>query len=89
MFVRCSWDKETFDAAQEYQEKQAFNQSSSAIEKDRRKPQDRVSIAAQAKALLSGEDKWRPTWEVLGKEVSYEQKEWSNKEVLDGEAPKR
>ena len=37
----------------------------------RRKPDKRyrVSIAQQAKALLDGSDKWKPTWESLGTEA--------------------
>jgi hypothetical protein len=41
------------------------------------KPKDRASIAQQAKELLSGKEKWRPTWQDLGKQVEYEQKDWS------------
>ena len=33
---------------------------------------ERESIAAQAKRLLKGEDRWRPTWEDFGEPVEVE-----------------
>ncbi|KAF4634510.1 hypothetical protein G7Y89_g3591 [Cudoniella acicularis] len=67
------WDKSTFDAAQKDRE-----ETESSFRPDyREKPaSDRGSIAEQAKALLRGEEKWKPSlndWEDDGDAVEVEQ----------------
>ena len=59
LFAVCRWEKETHDAAKEEQKReQAWLMPDAAA-----KPTpDRRSIADQAKALLEGKEKWRPTW---------------------------
>ncbi|KAI9787213.1 MAG: hypothetical protein M1839_003448 [Geoglossum umbratile] len=60
-----AWDKESFDAVAEAQEKQiemrkAMGTTPSA---------ERESIAAQARQILNGEDRRRLTWEDVGEPV--------------------
>jgi hypothetical protein len=72
------WDKATFDASEEDSLKEGFWNAAGEVTRARAKPKDAKSIAEQAQALLSGKEKWQPTWQVLGKKVEYEQKDWSS-----------
>ncbi|KAN0096834.1 hypothetical protein V8E51_015639 [Hyaloscypha variabilis] len=68
------WDKSTFDAAQKDREMQEETFRPDFREKPSR---ERASIAEQAKALLSGEERWRPTprndeWDIEGEEEEVE-----------------
>lgn len=72
-------DKETFDAAEEHQARGQFDNSEGPVKVARRKPNDRQSIAEQAKALLSGKEQWQPTWKALGQEVEFERKDWTGR----------
>jgi large subunit ribosomal protein L23 len=70
-----SWDKGTYDAAQEQREKE---QSQFAWDAPTKPTPERESIAEQAKALLSGKEAWKPTpqrdeWEDVGDAVEVEQ----------------
>jgi large subunit ribosomal protein L23 len=70
----CRWDKSTFDAAQKDREMQEETFRPDFREKPSR---ERASIAEQAKALLSGEERWRPTprndeWDIEGEEEEVE-----------------
>ena len=65
----CRWDKETKDAAEQYnQESNRYLSQSEFARKVEAPPKEhRETLAAQAKALLSGKEKWAPTWKSLGK----------------------
>jgi hypothetical protein len=71
------WDKATSDASEEDMLAEGFWSSAGEVGRDKEKPKDRKSIGQQAKAMLSGKEKWRPTWQDLGKEVDVERKDWS------------
>ncbi|KAK3078226.1 hypothetical protein LTS18_008110, partial [Coniosporium uncinatum] len=54
------WDKETYQAANSDREEGEGSHAPDAIF---RRPRDSRSIAAQAKALLEGKERWRDEWE--------------------------
>jgi hypothetical protein len=56
---------------------EGFWSSAGEVGREKEPPKDRKSIAQQAKDMLSGKEKWRPTWQDLGKEVDVERKDWS------------
>lgn len=63
------WDKETYDAAKDSQDK----------ERDRYQPTfkhkaspERPAIAEQAQALLKGKERWKPQWEDVGEPMEVE-----------------
>jgi len=58
-FVLCRWEKETYDAANEAQEREQETYQPDAVQKP---TTERESIAEQAQALLKGKEKWKPTW---------------------------
>lgn len=57
------WEKNQFYEATEYQEKQGKPQTESAKEPNEA---EREAYAEQAKLMLEGKLKWRPTWQALG-----------------------
>ena len=57
--VRSRWDKEVYDMAQNAQKEGEENQRKVPGTVDR---SDHDTIASQAQALLSGKQKWRPSW---------------------------
>jgi large subunit ribosomal protein L23 len=72
MLTVCRWDKSSWDAAQE---RQAELDEAIGPNAGRMPKADRKSIAEQAKALLEGKDKWRPSWMEYGlvREVEVEE----------------
>lgn len=80
VYFWCRWDKETFDAAKKDNEKLQATLRPDAKTKP---SQERVSIAEQARALLSGKEKWKGrgkagaleemVWEDVGDAVEVEQ----------------
>jgi large subunit ribosomal protein L23 len=67
------WDKKTHDAAQKERQEEQDGYRPDARTKPPEK--ERASISEQAKALLAGEEKWKPTgglWENVGEEVEVE-----------------
>jgi len=54
------WDKETYQAANTNRDDDEGSQGPDAV---LQRPRDSRSIAAQAKALLEGKERWREEWE--------------------------
>ncbi|KAL5341585.1 ribosomal protein L23-domain-containing protein [Aspergillus crustosus] len=63
-----AWEKEQFYKAEKYQSQVQDSQKPDAGMKPN--TEERESLEAEAKKLLSGEKPWRPTWQALG--LSYE-----------------
>ena len=64
-----AWDKKTFDAVREAQEKEREGLGrEGALEPT----EMREAMAEQAKRLLRGEERWKPIWENVGGEVEVE-----------------
>ncbi|KAF2422376.1 hypothetical protein EJ08DRAFT_682694 [Tothia fuscella] len=84
------WDKKTHDAANEHSDTANYKSTVSATTMASKKPAGRESIAKQAKRLLEGKEKWKPTWEALGKEGEtddhHRQKVWSQESGRGGES---
>lgn len=78
------WDKETFDKAQEEQQKSRMRYDRTESKKMR--DPETESIAIQAKRILRGEETWEPRTDIIDKTI-----EWGDnlKEVeTDVELPK-
>jgi large subunit ribosomal protein L23 len=80
--ARCyRWDKERHEEVTEYQNKQREAYSPQAKTTP---TNERLSIAEQAKAMLSGEEKWESTeWEDVG-----EMQEVEQDIKIDGDVPR-
>ncbi|KAI9705410.1 MAG: hypothetical protein M1836_006165 [Candelina mexicana] len=63
------WDKKTYDAAQESQKAEREKYSLKATQNP---PEDRETIAEQARRLLTGKERWRAQWEDVGEPVEVE-----------------
>lgn len=63
-----SWDKETKEAAAKYNERESrhLNLSEFQMKLDAPPKSHRKTLSEQAKALLSGKEKWEPTWQTMG-----------------------
>ncbi|TID21252.1 hypothetical protein E2P81_ATG04539 [Venturia nashicola] len=61
------WSKDTHDAAAEYNEKYSrhLNLTDFAIKLDAPPREHRKTLKEQARALLSGKEKWEPTWQAM------------------------
>ncbi|KAL2006183.1 hypothetical protein VTN00DRAFT_9837 [Thermoascus crustaceus] len=58
------WEKDQFFKAEEYQEEQSNRQQPRAAMEPNKA--EREAYAEQAKELLEGKRRWRPTWQALG-----------------------
>ncbi|QDS74153.1 hypothetical protein FKW77_001461 [Venturia effusa] len=62
------WDKETSEAAHKFNEKTSRYMSMTEFSKRLEAPprEHRKTLREQAQALLSGKEKWEPTWRTMG-----------------------
>ena len=69
IFYSHRWDKDIWDAAQEAQKKEneRFGPEAGTLPKG-----DRKSMAEQAKAILEGKMRWRPSWIDYGRPLEVE-----------------